>query len=288
MHGTHPLRATADSNRYAVGVGVHDALTARIAQRAGFDVVWLSSLEVSAAKGLPDANLINVTEIALVLKDIRRAVDIPIIVDADNGYGSDEMATRAAYEFRAAGADAICIEDNMFPKRCSFYRGLDRVLEDEDDFCKRVTRIKHELGDDVEVVARTESLVAGEEVDSAVRRASKYVDAGADGIFVQTKERDTTRYRAVLQALHPRTSLIATPTALPDTRAEELHEYGIDIIIFSNAVVRAVVQSLVTTLAELRAAERLRAVDRRLAPLDDLFALTAVEKIIGVAVGPGG
>src|SRR2546430_1988458 len=115
-----------------LGVGVHNAITASLVERAGFDVLWLSSLEVSTAKLLPDANVITFSEVAHTIREIRRATTLPIIVDADNGYGSDETAMRAAQEFRDAGATAICLEDNAFPKRGSFYTGVGRQLEDRD------------------------------------------------------------------------------------------------------------------------------------------------------------
>src|SRR5437660_3286386 len=93
-----------------VGVGVHNAVTAELVERAGFDALWLSSLEVSTSKLLPDANVITFSEVAQILREIKSKVTLPIIVDADNGYGSDETAMRAAQEFRDAGATAICLE----------------------------------------------------------------------------------------------------------------------------------------------------------------------------------
>lgn len=269
-----PLTELRRRGRYGVGVGVHNALTACLAEEAGFDAVWLSSLELSSAKALPDVNLINCTEVRDTLSEIRRATSTPIIVDADNGYGSDETAVRAAREFSAAGASAICIEDNAFPKRNSFYEAADRMLDSADDFCRRIDAVRRAAGDGVEVIARTEGLVAGLGVEGTVERVRRYVEAGADAIFVQTKAATVDLYPPVLAEVSRLAPIMSTPTMLPNVPARELHAMGADMIIFANVVIRRIVAALQGTLAELRDAERIAAVEDEIAPLRRLFDLT--------------
>jgi 2-methylisocitrate lyase-like PEP mutase family enzyme len=262
------------SSHYGVGVGVHSALTACLAERAGFDAVWLSSLEVSSAKALPDVNLITATEVRDILAETRRATTLPIIVDADNGYGSDETAVRAVRDFCAAGASAICIEDNAFPKRNSFYEAADRTLDDVADFCRRIEAVRSCVDGGVEIIARTEGLVAGLGVDGTVERVRRYVDAGADAIFVQTKAATVDQYPLVLEQISHLRPIMSTPTMLPQLTATELHVMGVDIVVFSNVVIRRIVSALEGTLADLRQAERIHAVAGEIAPLRTLFELT--------------
>lgn len=104
--------------------GAHDALSARLGQEAGFDAVWASSFGTSAPHGVPDANILTLTENLGVVRRIMDAVRIPVVADCDNGYGTAIKVIRTVGEFERA----VCIEDNAFPKRCSFYGGVRREL----------------------------------------------------------------------------------------------------------------------------------------------------------------
>src|SRR5262245_61988377 len=109
--------------------GAHDALSACLIEQAGFPAIWLSGFGVSAAHfALPDANLITMTESVDAARRVAVSVNIPVIVDADNGFGDPLNAARAVREYGAAGAAGICIEDNVFPKRCSLYASAPREL----------------------------------------------------------------------------------------------------------------------------------------------------------------
>lgn len=268
------LKQVREEGRYALGVGVHNAFTASLAERAGFEVLWLSSLEASTASLLPDINIITHTEMARICREIRATTDLPLFVDADNGYGSDETAVRAAREFASSGATAICVEDNAFPKRGSFYRGVKRSLEDIDDFSRRIEAVKRSAGQSMEVIARTEGLVAGLGLEETVRRARAYAEAGADGIFVQTNGATLEDFEKVLAKVGTLAPIVVTPTALPDTPADELHGMGVDVIIFANVVMRAVTRGVGDALAVLYRERRIAATGDRIAPLEALFELT--------------
>ena len=264
------------SDHYILGVGIHNAITASLVERAGFDILWLSSLEVSTAKLLPDANLITFTEVADTLREIKSATTLPIIVDADNGYGSDETAMRAAQEFCSAGAKAICLEDNAFPKRNSFYVGVDRRLENIDTFCQRIKKVRHRLGPRLEIIARTEGLVAGLGARETIERAYAYKQAGADALFLQTGKSSTKDFEIVLSEIRGLIPIITTPTAFPDVTAKDLHAMGVDVIIFSNVVIRTVVKAVSEVLSTLLYQQHLGGVRDRIVSLPDLFELTGV------------
>lgn len=267
------LGALHAEGRSAVGVGVHDGVGALLAQRSGFDLLWLSGLELSASKGLPDANVITITEMAERVREVRRGTDRPLLVDADNGYGSDETAVRAGVEYAALGATAICMEDNRFPKRCSFYPGYERPLEDADRFAERLVHVSAALRGGAELIARTEALVAGHSAEEAVERARLYHRAGADAVFVQTTADRVDDFARVLGEIRGLCPIVVTPTALPGWTATQLAAAGATAVIYSNVVIRAIVRAVREVLTTLRGAESLASVLGGIAPLDEVFDL---------------
>jgi phosphoenolpyruvate phosphomutase len=262
------------SGRPAVGVGVHNAITASLVELAGFDLLWLSSLEVSTAKLLPDVNLITFSEVSDILREIKRAASIPIIVDADNGYGSDETAMRAAQEFRDSGATAICIEDNAFPKRGSFYTGVERPLEDINTFCRRIEKVRRTVGNQLDIIARTEGLVAGLGARETIERAYAYREAGADALFVQTDAATTEDFMRVLSETKTFAPIVITPTALPELSVTQLHALGANVVIFSNVVMRTIINAVRETLYKLKIEQSLSRVNNEIASFDEIFELT--------------
>ncbi|HZS77198.1 MAG TPA: isocitrate lyase/phosphoenolpyruvate mutase family protein [Ktedonobacteraceae bacterium] len=262
------------AGRYALGVGVHNAITASLVEQAGYQVLWLSSLEVSASKMLPDANVITLSEMGQVLREITSATRLPVLVDADNGYGSDETARRAAQEFQAAGATAMCIEDNAFPKRGSFYANVDRHLEDIDTFCRRIRKVRQSVGNQLEIIARTEGLIAGIGVRDTIRRAYAYREAGADALFIQTNAATQEAFMEVLSEVRELAPIVITPTSLPAFSAPQLHAAGADIIIYSNVIIRSILKTVSDALSQLKREQRLGAVQGQMAPLGELFDVT--------------
>jgi isocitrate lyase len=115
-----------------VAVGAHDALSARLIERAGFDAVWASGFAISAAQfALPDANVLTMTENLEIIRQMSRATGLPVIADIDNGYGNAINVIRTITEYEAAGVAAISIEDNIFPKRCSLFNQRELVSVEE-------------------------------------------------------------------------------------------------------------------------------------------------------------
>src|SRR5262247_3334906 len=115
-------------DRVVLAAGAHDALSAKLAEAAGFDAVWASGFGISAVQAVPDANILTLTETLEAVRRIVQAVGIPVVADCDNGWGNAINVMRTTAEFERAGAAGICIEDNDFPKRCSFYAGVRREL----------------------------------------------------------------------------------------------------------------------------------------------------------------
>lgn len=257
-----------------VGVGVHDSLTAALVADAGFDVAWVGSFEASTYRLLPDANLVTCREIADDVRMVRSGCRLPVLVDADNGYGSDECAVRAARLFAEAGADGMCIEDSAFPKFNSLYSRPDRALEDPAVFARRLEKLGH-AGTGLKIVARTEALVVGLGPDEAVARLRRYADAGVDGLFVQTSTAHADRLMPVLDKLAELAlPVVLAPTALPRVTADEFHAAGANLVLFANVISRAMVRGTTRMLAQLRRTRSLHEISDQIADLDEIFKLT--------------
>src|SRR5437016_6514554 len=162
-----------------LAAGAHDALSAKLAEQAGFDAIWAGGFGISAVQAVPDANILTLTETLEAVRRIVDAVAIPVVADCDNGYGNAINVMRTAAEFERAGAAGICIEDNEFPKRCSFYAGVRRDLVAVEEHSRKIeAATAARRSPDFVVVARTEALIVGLGLDEACRRGRGYAEAG--------------------------------------------------------------------------------------------------------------
>ena len=181
---THPgakLRA-AMADGMVLAPFVYDGFTARIAASQGAQAVYMTGHGTSAQIGLPDVGLTSMAEMVANLGYIVNAVDVPVVADADTGYGNAINAQRTVREYEMAGAAAMHLEDQIFPKRCGFFEGKECVPMEE-----HVQKIRAALDartdPDMVIIARTDA-VAPNGWDDAIRRAEAYREAGADLVFV--------------------------------------------------------------------------------------------------------
>ena len=270
------LTGTAEGG-YLLGAGVYDGLSARIASLVGFDALWLSSFSVSASMGVPDINLVTHEQMAARCAAISTVSALPIVVDIDNGGGATPNAVRAAQVLAASGAAAVCIEDAVFPKRCSFYDVDDRRLVDIDEAAQRVREIKRRVPD-IAVIARTEALVAELGVSEAVKRAIEYTDANADAVFIQVPTGGLAWFDECLELLDSRVPIVVTPTGLAALSARDLVERGVQLIIHANAAIRSVAATMTHVLGELSDPDRsLDGVAEQLFTMRELGQVTGVD-----------
>jgi 2-methylisocitrate lyase-like PEP mutase family enzyme len=170
-----------------VAPGIYDAYGARFVEQAGFDAVYMTGNGVSASLlGRPDVGLIDLTLFASHAHRAAACVDIPLICDADTGYGNAVNVRRTVQEFEAAGVAAIHIEDQVSPKRCGHLPGSRPVIEMEEHVGKIEAALAARRDRDFVIIARTDA-AAGHGLDEAIRRAKAYREAGADVIFVELK-----------------------------------------------------------------------------------------------------
>ncbi len=280
------LRAGLTGDRPVVAVGAHDAMSARLIQGYGFDAVWVSGFGVSAmAYGLPDLNVVTMTETLDVTRRIEGVTDLPVVVDCDNGYGGLTNVVRTAVEFDRAGVAAVCIEDNLFPKRNSLYQGQSRrdLIETKEQARRlRAAKAAQESPSFV-LIARVEALIAGHGVEAAIERATAYADAGADAILIHSKDKSLGEIEGFLERWRETglsTPLVAVPTLFPDYTAEQLHGKGFSMVILANQPMRASVQAMEETLRLLRSEGKPAAADPHIAKVDHIFDLVHTRETI--------
>jgi phosphoenolpyruvate phosphomutase len=200
------------------------------------------------------------------------------VVDCDNGFGGFSNVVRTAVEFDRAGAAAICIEDNLFPKRNSLYAGpARRELVDVGEQARRLRAAKAaQESPHFVIIARVEALIAGHGVPAAVERATAYAEAGADAILIHSKDASLTEITGFLESWHETgidTPLVAVPTLFPDFTAQELHTKGFSMVIFANQLMRASVQAMEDALALLRKEGKPATADPHIASVGHIFDL---------------
>ncbi|HEV8348473.1 MAG TPA: isocitrate lyase/phosphoenolpyruvate mutase family protein [Vicinamibacterales bacterium] len=267
------LRRLFASPAPIVLAGAHDGLSARLVEEARFDAVWASGFEISASSGVPDASILTMTETLAAARLMNDAVSIPIVADCDTGFGNAINAIRTVRAFEAAGLAGLSIEDNVYPKRCSFYPGVKRLLADIDEQALKIRAARDAGSRDFVIVARTEALIAGWGLDEALRRGRAYADAGADAILIHSNHStadDIAQFAADWDRLTP---LVCVPTTYTSATVEELSRIGFKMIIFANHGLRAAIRAMQDTLGELRRAGTASAIEDRIVPLTEVYRL---------------
>jgi phosphoenolpyruvate phosphomutase len=197
--GAAALRRLLASPGPIVIAGAHHGLGARLVEEAGFHGVWASGFEISASYGVPDASILTMTETLDAARKMADAVRIPVIADCDTGFGNAINAIRTVEAFEAAGVAGLCIEDNIYPKRCSFYPGVRRQLADLDEQALKIKACVNAGSREFSVIARTEALIAGWGLEEALRRGRAYADAGADAVLIPRASQRSMKSRVSLK-----------------------------------------------------------------------------------------
>jgi phosphoenolpyruvate phosphomutase len=262
-------------------IGAHNGLSGKIGEEAGFDGLWASGFEISASYAVPDANILTMAEnlgAARMMNDVTR---VPVVADCDNGYGNAINVIRCVEEYERAGVAAICIEDNIFPKRCSFYAGVKRELSAVEEHAGKIRAAKATQKDrDFVVIARTEALIAGWGMEEALRRGRAYADAGADMVLIHSKSKSPDEVLSFARQWdRPGTPLVCVPTIYKTTSVTTLHEAGFKLVIFANHAVRSSIKAMTETLATLKREMFTGSVEDRVVPLERVYELIGVDKM---------
>jgi phosphoenolpyruvate phosphomutase len=272
------IRTLLSEKAGLLAIGAHDGLTGRLGQNAGFDLIWGSGFEISASHGLPDANILTMSDLVRQCQLISDVVDVPVIADCDNGFGNAINAAVTVQKLYRAGVAGACIEDNTFPKRCSFYADVHRELVPVAEHALKIKACRDAVpSDDFFLIARTEALIAGEDLSMALDRAHAYAEAGADAILVHSKQSTADELeRFAAKWCDEPVPLVAVPTTYDTVPAEQLFQMGYRIVIFANHTLRSEIKAVETNLQRLRAAGHASILRNEIAELGHVFDLVGL------------
>lgn len=230
--------------------GAFNALVARAVARAGFDATYISGGATANVAGYPDIGLITLTEMCRTIREISDAAGIPVIADADTGYGEVECCVRTVVEYERSGAAALHIEDQVFPKRCGHLDGKD-LIEAHEMADKIAAMAYHRDSKDFVIIARTDARhVTG--FDDMILRANLYREAGADVIFPEGLH-DAEEFARFMKASPGKTLANMTEFGKtePITR-DEFSALGVSIVIYPLSLMRIAMRSVEDGLAALK------------------------------------
>ena len=257
------------ARRAAVTVpGAANALFARVIEELGFEVVYVTGAGIAnMLLGAPDVGLTTMTEVRDTAAAIAEAVSVPIIVDADTGYGNAVNVVRTVRALERAGAAGIQIEDQVFPKKCGHFAGNDVIAREEMvQKIKAAVDTRHDQS--LQIIARTDAY-AVEGLERALERAQAYVAAGADATFVEapTTLEELARIPKALDV--PQVANIVFGGKTPDPGREKLAELGFSIVLYANAALQAALKASYDVLSVLKSEGSLRSVSDRLASFEE-------------------
>jgi 2-methylisocitrate lyase-like PEP mutase family enzyme len=253
MSAAKKLREDLAGSKAVVAPGVYDALTALLVQQAGFQCAYVSGASISFTRiGRPDLGLTTLTEVADTVANMRERTEIPLMVDADTGFGNALNVRRSVRLLERMGATGIQLEDQTSPKRCGHLAGKSMVSTAEMTG-KLKAALDARADDDTLIMARTDA-IAIDGIDAALERAHAYVDAGADVLFVEAMA-DKAQMARVGKEIGSRVPLLANMVEggkTPLTPADELAELGFRLIIYPGAMVRIISFAAQAYLQELK------------------------------------
>jgi len=275
------LRQLIARNELVVGVGARDALEAKLIESAGFDFVWSSSLGVSASHAIPDASLLSMNQYLEAARAMNQVLDIPVIIDADTGYGNANNVIYAVKQYEEAGIAAMSIEDKKFPKDNSLLAGGRQELAPVEEFAGKIMAAKEtQQSRDFVVIARVEALIAGWGQEEAQKRAHRYVEAGADCILIHSKSRTPDEIVEFVNNWEGAAPLVIVPTNYPMLTESEIKKLGkVKLVIYANQPLRAGIKAQEALLREIKRAGGIHTIDDMMVPVSRVFELQGVPQM---------
>jgi 2-methylisocitrate lyase-like PEP mutase family enzyme len=283
MADAETLRCRLTRKPIVVAPGVYDAFTALVGSQAGFTTLYVSGAAIAYTRlGRPDIGLVGMTEVADTLALIHDRVDADLIVDADTGYGNALNVMRTVRRFERAGANAIQLEDQDFPKRCGHLDG--KALIPAEEMCGKIrAALDARHSRETLVIARTDA-VAVEGFERAIERAAIYHEAGADVLFVEAPKArdDLTRIVSALGARLPLMANMVEGGKTPPLPAAELEMIGFALVIFPGGIVRALGRMAGDYYASLAANGTTEPFRSRMLDFDGLNDLIGTPKMVAL------
>ena len=274
------LRRLIGARALTHAMAAHNPLSARLAERAGFDAIWASGFELSAAYGVPDASLISMTQHLDMTRAIADAVGIPVVADLDTGHGNAVNVMHAVRSYEAAGAAAVVIEDKVFPKDTSLLAGGRQELVRVEEFQGKIKAACGARRGDLMVIARVEALIAGQGQVEAKMRGEVYAEAGADAILIHATQGTPDEIVEFARNWAADVPLVIVPTAYPELTEDRIAELGkIRLVIYGNHAIRAAVTAMERVFAQIRRDRGIHNADKEIVPVTHIFELQGVPEM---------
>ena len=232
----------------------HDALSARLIERAGFAAYSVGGYALVGARyGLPDIGLVGFGEMSAGIRDIMAASSLPVLIDCDDGYGDAKNVARTVTGYEAMGVSAIFMEDQRAPKRCGHMAGKD-VIEADVMTAKLRAAVDARESSDLFIIARTDAR-AVHGLDDALRRAEMYLKAGADGLFIEAPQsvEELAQIGRTFQGVPQIANMLEGGGRTPVLPPHELYRLGFAMIAYPTSLIFRVARTIETALADLKA-----------------------------------
>jgi len=248
------IRQLAQTEQPLVLPGAHDALSALLIKQAGFKGFFIGGFQTAGARhGLPDIGLCQLGEFSAAFRDIINACDLPVLVDADNGYGDVKNCVHLLNTYERMGAQAMFIEDQVSPKRCGHMAGK-RIVPSQEMEAKLRAMTANRINPDTFIVARTDAR-AVHGLDEALRRAERYVRAGADGILIESMLDEEEIARAVREVDTMHVANMLEGGITPILKPSVLGQMGYKIALYGITLLLRVTRTMQMALADLKSDE---------------------------------
>lgn len=248
------FRELVAGERPLVLPGAHDALSALLIKQAGFKAYFIGGFPVAGVRyGLPDIGLLGLREFADAYRDILNVSDLPVLVDADNGYGDHKNVVHVVHSLERLGAQALFFEDQVSPKRCGHIAGKALVSTEEMETKLRAAAGER-LSRDTFIIARTDAReVVG--MDEALRRGERYLRAGADGLFIEAPVSVEEMERIGRAFDVPLLANMLEGGRTPILKPVELEQLGFRIVIYGTSLLMRITRNMQETLEDIRSGE---------------------------------
>ena len=281
MLATFKLRQLIEQPEIIVAPGAYDCLTAKIIQQAGFPAVYMTGAGTSVARyGFPDLALASMTEMISNAADITASVSVPVIADADTGYGGLLNVGRTVRKYEQSGVAAIHIEDQEFPKRCGHLDDK-RVIPTEDMIPKIKEAVEARTDKDFLIIVRTDALAVTGWADT-MDRCHRYIDAGADVLFVEALRSAEDAQRAVESLPVPLLYNFVETGKSPLLSASDLESIGFKIVIFPASNLLLVTATIKKLMAELKEKGTTVGMMEQMVSLQECFELMGLSEMLAV------
>ena len=278
VRATTALRALLERDGIVVAPGVYDGLSARLARDAGFAAIYATGGGIARSMGYPDLGLLSLQEVAERVAVIVEQSGVPVIADADTGYGNALNVRRTVREFERAGVAALHLEDQLFPKRCGHYD--DKALVPTAEMVQKLRAARDAAQDgDLVLIARTDA-IAVEGLEAAIERAHAYAAAGADVLFVEAPTSEA-QIEAIARSLPgPKLINMFEGGKTPLVPLARLQALGYRIVIVPSDLQRAAIRAMQDVLAVMRRDGNSRAVADRMATFDECEAVVRTREYL--------